>query len=145
MLSLRVINNGRTIQIECDDAGVSKLMDVLTKLRDRAAVAAIAIFLATPAIGEPSGPFNRLDQIGNYQLRGQPERHQTKRERARAARARAHDRQACIKEGYGGPDLERCISDAVAQRRGMRPGQETRPGASCYFINFGRVLSTLCE
>ena len=109
----------------------------------RAAVAAIAIFLATPAIGEPSDPFDRLDQIGNYQLRGQPERHQTKR--ARAARARAHDRQACIKAGYGGPDLERCVRDAAAQRRGTRPGQEARPGASCYFINFGRVLSTLCE
>jgi hypothetical protein len=111
----------------------------------RAAVAAIAIFFATPAIGEPSDPFDRLDQIGNYQLRGQPERHQTKRERARAARARAHDRQACIKEGYAGADLEQCGRDAAAQRRGTRPGQDARPGAGCYFINFGRVLSTLCE
>jgi hypothetical protein len=34
MLSFSITNSGRTIQIDCDDAGISKLIDVLSKLPD---------------------------------------------------------------------------------------------------------------
>jgi hypothetical protein len=33
MLSFQITNAGRTIQIDCDDAGISTLIDILAKLR----------------------------------------------------------------------------------------------------------------
>jgi hypothetical protein len=33
MLSFSTTNSGRTIQIDCDDAGIAKLIDMLSKLR----------------------------------------------------------------------------------------------------------------
>jgi hypothetical protein len=33
MLSFQVVNEGRAVQIHCGDAGISKLIDTLTKLR----------------------------------------------------------------------------------------------------------------
>jgi hypothetical protein len=43
------------------------------------------------------------------------------RERLRNQQEEAHDRDMCVRVGYRGPDVEQCIRDSAAYRRGERP------------------------
>jgi clan AA aspartic protease (TIGR02281 family) len=40
---------------------------------------------------------------------------------------RAYDRKMCAQAGYIGPDVEQCVRDSAAWRRGIRPEQPSQP------------------
>jgi hypothetical protein len=60
---------------------------------------------------------------------------------------RAYDREMCLRVGYRGPDVEQCVRNSAAWRRGARPGlPRSSPAVNCTNIELGAGISdTQCD
>ena len=98
----------------------------------RVVIASLALSLVgNPAFAQdPQDVLNRL--IRQQQVEQQQRFEDQQRQRQLDQEEAAYDRQMCLKVGYAGPDVEQCIRDSAAWRRGVRPHQETQPDFAAY-------------
>jgi clan AA aspartic protease (TIGR02281 family) len=89
--------------------------------------------LAFALVGAPAfaqDPQAIMNQLLQQQMIKQQQRFdddQRQRQRQLDQQEAAYDRQMCVKAGYVGPDVEQCIRDSAAWRRGARPDPSPPP------------------
>jgi hypothetical protein len=62
------------------------------------------------------------------------------RQRLLNQQEQAYDRERCQRAGYRGPDVEQCVRDSAASRRGIRPGQPNLPTTSCTTVDLSDAI-----
>jgi hypothetical protein len=70
---------------------------------------------------DPQDTLNRLGR--RLEIENQQKFEDRQRQRLFDQQEQAYDRRKCIQAGYDGPDVEQCIRDSAALRRGVGPGQ----------------------
>jgi len=89
----------------------------------RVVIASLALSLiGIPAFAQdPQDVLNRL--IRQQQIEQQQRFEDQQRQRQLDQQEADYDRQMCLKAGYIGPDVEQCVRDSAAWRRGVRPSE----------------------
>jgi clan AA aspartic protease (TIGR02281 family) len=100
-------------------------------------LAALAGLLAGPALAQSADPQQLMDDLlrqKQIEMRQQFQERQRQRQRQLDEQEQAYDRQECQRAGYRGPDVEQCVRDSAAWRRGYRPAQPAQPDFSAYGV-----------
>lgn len=91
-------------------------------------VALTALLASTPALAQDVDPLAAVQELLRQQMiKGQQDFQDQQRQRQLDQEEQAYDRQKCLQVGYTGPDVEQCVRDSAAWRRGYRPDQPTSP------------------
>jgi clan AA aspartic protease (TIGR02281 family) len=93
----------------------------------RVLLVSLALILASaPAFAQnPQDLMNQL--IRQQQIEQQQRFEDQQRQRQLDQEETTYDRQNCLKAGYTGPDVEQCVRDSAAWRRGVRPQESSAP------------------
>src|SRR6266446_3177173 len=107
----------------------------------------MVLMLSGPAFAQdPQAIMNHLLQ--RQLIESEQRFHDRQRQRELDRQEAAYDRGMCINAGYPGPDIEQCVRDSAAWRRGARPGaqQGGGPFIECTTIGLGDGdSSTVCR
>jgi clan AA aspartic protease (TIGR02281 family) len=89
----------------------------------------LTILLAgTPVLAQSVDPQETLDQLlRQRQIEMQQQFEDRQQQRQLDQEEQAYDRQKCQQAGYTGPDVEQCVRDSAAWRRGFRPDNPSQP------------------
>lgn len=83
----------------------------------------VSLLAGTPAVSQGVDPQAFIDQLlRQKQIEMQQEFEDRQRQRQLDLQEQAYDRKMCLQVGYIGPDVEQCVRDSAAWRRGARPG-----------------------
>jgi hypothetical protein len=110
---------------------------------------ALALLATTgPALAQvdPQAVLDLL--LGQALIERQQRFEDRQRQRFLDEQEQAYDREMCLRVGYRGPDVEQCVRDSAAWRRGVRPGQQfgqPSMGSNCSTIPVGNGFSTICD
>jgi hypothetical protein len=111
-------------------------------------IAAAAVLLFSgPALAQGVDPSVMMDQLIQQKMLESQERFQDQqRQRLLDQREQAYDRQTCIRAGYRDPNVEQCVRDSAAWRRGARLGQPGQaPSNNCTTVDLGGIFDTFCD
>jgi clan AA aspartic protease (TIGR02281 family) len=90
----------------------------------RVALLAIASFFASPVLAQSVDPQQFMDELLRQKQIEMRQRFQDEqRQRQLDQQEQEHDRKECLRAGYRAPDVEQCVRDSAAWRRGFRPAQ----------------------
>jgi len=95
----------------------------------RLLLAALTALLAgTPVLAQSVDPQGVMDElIRQQQIEMQQRLQDRQRQRQLNQQEQAYDQKKCLQAGYTGPDVEQCVRDSGAWRRGVRPDQPSPP------------------
>ena len=87
-----------------------------------------AFVVGTPVLAQGVDPQAVINQlIRQQQIEIQQNFQDRQRQRQLDQQEQAYDRSMCLQAGYAGPDVEQCVRDSAAWRRGARPDQPPPP------------------
>jgi clan AA aspartic protease (TIGR02281 family) len=87
-----------------------------------------ALLASTPVLSQGVDPQAVMDELIRQQMIETQQSFQDRqRQRQLDQQEQSYDRQMCLQTGYTGPDVEQCVRDSAAWRRGIRPNQPSPP------------------
>ena len=91
-------------------------------------VALTALLAGTPVLAQGVDPLAAVQELlRQHMIEGQQDFKDRQRQRQLDQEEQAYDRQMCLQVGYTGPDVEQCVRNSAAWRRGYRPDQPSPP------------------
>ena len=100
----------------------------LTSMARLLLAALTALLASTPVLSQDVDPLAAVQELlRQHMIEGQEDFQDRQRQRQLDQEEHAYDRQMCLQVGYTGPDVEQCVRDSAAWRRGYRPDQPSAP------------------